>query len=93
MDIKINDKIKLKTFNKTSKRPTKCDEKENYWKLIGYTGKVVQDSKQGSIFADFSGEKRVLIQFDKNIKSLNLHCHNSIENSLWILVADLEILR
>jgi hypothetical protein len=53
----------------------------------------VQDPNQEGIYAEFSYEKRVLVQFDKSVKSLNLECHNNVENSLWINVKDLEILK
>lgn len=59
---------------------------ENYWLLVGERGTVVE-SPNGPYTG--GGETRVLVQFDKSVKSLGLECHNSVENALWVLVSDL----
>lgn len=61
---------------------------ENYWLLVGERGTVVESST-GAYSG--GGPPRVLVQFDKSVKSLGLECHNSVENALWILVSDLSL--
>jgi len=80
MKTEIGKKVKLNTFNGTSKPDDNCPPHENYWKLIGHTGNIVRKSDVKS---------RALVQFNQNVKSLGLECHNDIENSLWILESDL----
>jgi len=80
--IKLGTRVKLSKFNGTMDTPKNCDESENYWSLIGEYGKVVKEKNV---------RLRVLVQFE-NIKKLKfLHCHNEIENSLWILETDIEL--
>ena len=86
--IKENTKVKLKTFNGTSDSEPDCDDSENYWKLIGFTGAIAQDPNE----ANLNSGNRFLVKFDADIQSLGLHCHNNVENSLWILESDLEII-
>lgn len=89
--MQINQRVKLKSFNGKLKSDDIVHEKENYWKLIDKKGQIIQDPSQKNIYADFSNHPRVLVKFDDDIKSLNLHCHNSIANSLWILEDDLMV--
>ena len=55
----------------------------DYWKLIGEKGKVIND--------DAISEERVLVLFDKNLDDFKVANHNPINNSLWIKKTDLEI--
>jgi hypothetical protein len=87
---KKGEKVKLKTFNGRKTSPKSVSSSENYWKLIGQTGTIQQDPQDSSIFASFSKELRVLVKFDKELVTYGLIAHNKIENSLWILVSDLE---
>lgn len=89
----VGDRVKLKTFNGIRNATEESiDEQENFWKLIDETGVVVQDPEEETIYASFSKQKRVLVQFDCGMKNFNLICHNNVENSLWILETDLEII-
>lgn len=81
MKMKIGNKVKLNTFNGTTKPDEKCAPNENYWKLIGSFGKIVKGQ---------NAKSRFLVQFEKDVLSLGLECHNDIKNSLWILESDLE---
>ena len=81
MKMKIGNKIKLNTFNGTTKPDEECLPNENYWKLIGCLGKIVKGP---------NAKSRFLVQFEKDVLSLGLECHNDINNSLWILESDLE---
>ncbi|WP_264550165.1 hypothetical protein [Flavobacterium sp. N2820] len=78
-----NTVIKLKTFKGTLKPTTKVKDRENYWKLIGEKGIVIDE-------ADFNPEK-VLVVFEKNIDDFDLENHNPIKNSLYIDKKDLEL--
>jgi hypothetical protein len=90
--LEIGNRVLLKSFNGTTVPEENTRSDENYWKLISSTGTVVQDPTQKGIYAKYSKERRVLVQFDQSVKSINLECHNNVENSLWIRVEDLEIL-
>jgi hypothetical protein len=86
-------KVILITFNGRTHPDGQVDSCENYWELVGETGTVQQDPQGSSVYASFSKEPRVLVRFDKDIASTyGLIAHNAIENSLWILVSDLEII-
>ena len=78
-----NTLIKLKTFHGTSEPSIKVKHRENYWKLIGEKGVVLED-------ADFNLDK-VLVLFEKNLDDFDLENHNPIKNSLYIDKRDLEL--
>ena len=82
-------RVTLTTFNGSKASPSRCDPKEDYWKLIGIEGVVTQDPFKCCKYASFSNERRVLVKFDVCLESLGLCCHNGFENSLWIPVSDL----
>ncbi len=89
----IGQKVKLVSFNGMTHPDGKIDSSENYCKLVGETGTVQRDPQENSVYASFSKEPRVLVEFDKDIVStFGLISHNNIKNSLWILVSDLEII-
>lgn len=73
----------LKTFLGKLASSEKVGERENYWKLIGERGKVIDDTEINS--------GRVLVLFNKNLNEFGVENHNPIKNSLWIKKSDLEI--
>lgn len=73
----------LKTFLGKLTPSEKVQEKENYWKLIGEKGKVIDDIEI------ING--RVLVLFNKNLDEFGIENHNPIKNSLWIKKSDLEL--
>jgi len=79
----MGSKVRLKSFNGTLSSTDDCDPSENYWLLIGKTGVIVETINQ---------RNRLLIQFDIAVKKLGLHCHNRVENSLYILQDDLVLI-
>ncbi|WP_281336312.1 hypothetical protein [Flavobacterium eburneipallidum] len=83
MEIEKNTPIKLKSFLGILKPKKRIRENENYWKLIGEKGKVI-DKKEND-------NGRVLVLFDKNLDEFEVENHNPIKNSLWIKKTDLEI--
>lgn len=76
----IGAKVRLNTFNGGSKAPPGCDSRENYWVLIGLTGTILGFNRN---------QERYLVQFDKSVEALGLHCHNPEPNSLYVKGADL----
>lgn len=77
--IGVNSNVILKTFLGTENSEKPINANENYWKLIGQQGQVLE-----------LGEKRVLVKFKCDIDAFELENHNSIKNSLWILPTDLD---
>jgi hypothetical protein len=71
----------LKTFLGTTTPNKETVEAENYWKLIGQKGKVIDE--HGS-------NDRVLVLFESNLDDYQLENHNPTRNSLWIKITDLE---
>ena len=77
----LNAKIILTTFNGTAASPEECPHGENYWLLIGCTGRIAEAINQNG---------RVLVVFDESVSKKGLHCHNPVPNSLYILESDLK---
>ena len=82
--------VKLRSFNGLLKPKKEVESTENYWILIGAHGVIKQSPLEDSLYASFSKSKRVLVKFEEDLCSMGLEAHNEIENSLWILVSDLE---
>ncbi len=79
--LELNHRVQLRSFNGTEVSPNDCTPEENYWRLIGESGTIVEVVNH---------RKRVLVQFDQPVSVQGLHCHNPIKNSLYILESDLE---
>lgn len=77
--IGLNSDVILKTFLGTEYSRKRINQNENYWKLIGQQGQVLELE-----------EKRVLVKFNCDIDAFGLENHNPIKNSLWILTSDLD---
>ncbi len=82
MEIAKNTHAKLKTFLGTSTPDENTRSRENYRKLIGEMGKVID--------YDELDPNKVLVLFDKDLDNFWLENHNPIKNSLWIRISDLE---
>jgi hypothetical protein len=76
----LNAKVILSTFNGTATSPEACQNDENYWLLIGCSGRIVEAKNKNG---------RVLVLFDESVSEKGLHCHNPVPNSLYILASDL----
>ena len=88
MNFSIGDIVILKSFLGTNVAQEDIDEKENYWKLIGSKGRIIE--KKEKVHPAFPEKGlQVLVQFSKDLKELNLICHNKTPNSLWIFQSDL----
>ena len=74
-------RVILRTFNGASAAPTGCSPGNNFWRLIGEKGTVVEPVNSAG---------RVLVQWDEPVSRLGLHCHNPVPNSLYILASDLQ---
>lgn len=80
--MKKNTKIKLKSFLGTLVPERKINSHEDYWKLIGEKGEIIDDNE--------INDGRVLVLFDKNLDDFKIENHNPIKNTLWIKKTDLE---
>jgi hypothetical protein len=76
------DRIELKTFLGTLERRTKVYTENNFWRLIGEKGAVIEDVTRN---------ERALVMFEKNLDELEVANHNPIPNSLWIKPSDLRL--
>ncbi|MBA0885033.1 hypothetical protein [Flavobacterium undicola] len=83
MSIEKNTKVRLKSFLETQSPKAKTHPENNYWKLIGENGTVIDEIKNEN--------GRILILFDNDLDYFGVANHNPIKNSLWIKVEDLEI--
>jgi len=81
--MKKNTEVRLKSFLGTLTSKKKVFDDENYWKLIGEIGKIIDDVE--------INDGRVLVLFENNLDDLKVINHNPIKNSLWIKKTDLEI--
>ena len=90
--MKLGDKVKIVTFNETLHSTKELQPNEDYWKLLGSIGTIQKDPREKSLYASFSKQKRVLVTFDVDLKNMGLIAHNNINNSLWILESDLEVI-
>jgi hypothetical protein len=84
-EIRKNTEVKLTSFLGTLTSKKKVFDDENYWKLIGEKGKVIDD-------VEFN-DGRVLVLFENSLDDLNLINHNPIKNTLWIRKSDLDIVK
>lgn len=82
MKINKDTEVVLKSFLGTLTPTKKIFDDENYWKLIGQKGIVIDDETNNG---------RVLVLFKNNLDDFNVINHNPIKNSLWIKKTDLEI--
>ncbi len=78
----LSQRVVLSTVDGSTLTPKGTCKDEDYWKLIGCKGEVLD-------FGSGFHEGRVLVAFDKDPKELDLACHNPIPKSLWIKVTDL----
>jgi hypothetical protein len=79
-----NTKVILRSFNGTLSPSAERIPGENYWRLIGESGTVIEAP---------NARNRVLVKFDKAVSERGLVCHNPVPDSLYILATDLEVLR
>ncbi len=83
MKLEKGARIKLISFWGTLSPEKTVDDQENYWKLIGERGKVIDHAE--------NHDQKVLIVFDNDLDKFKVENHNPIKNSLWIKETDLEI--
>jgi hypothetical protein len=84
----VGERVVLRSFLGTQNPTGRVRDGENYWLLINSAGVVVSTEAMSNIGPHERGQ-RVLVQFDKDVTELGLHCHNEKPNSLWIFVSDL----
>ncbi|MDP1800410.1 MAG: hypothetical protein Q8L81_03610 [Bacteroidota bacterium] len=59
-------------------------DNENYWKLIGEKGKIIDDRE--------INDGRVLVLFENDLNYFGVENHNPVKNSLWIKKSDLKLI-
>ena len=79
----MDSKVRLITFQGLSNPPSDIDTCDNYWKLIGQCGTVIDN--------ELDDKEKVLVLFDVDLDNFQLANHNSIKNSLMIMIKDLEM--
>jgi len=88
-DATLGARVRLETFRGTrtsgAERPG-----EDYWRLIGSTGEIVDDD-DAHVGGRHAAGRRVLVRFDCNLGRLELECHNALPDTLWIFISDLVI--
>ena len=72
--------VVLQCFNGTAKGPPDERPSNDYWRMIGSNGVVLEPA---------NARGRVLVRFDKDVAALGLTCHNPEPNSLLIAESDL----
>lgn len=77
--MQINDKVTLISFLGTLTSDEPVNSNENYWKLIGQSGQIIEQ-----------GKERVLVKFNCDIDTFQLENHNPVKDSLWILRTDIQ---
>lgn len=90
--MKNGELVVLKTFNGLEAPRDEVRSHDNYWKLIGCSGIVVNENHPEFLPCPSAEFKRVLIGFDDILDCHGLANHNEIKNTIWILVSDLQLL-
>lgn len=90
MNFLLNDCVKVESFYGTKASANEVSLKQNYWKLINHTGKVIR-KREIAHLALSQIELQLLVQFDDEVEKYDLSCHNEEKNSFWILHSDLEL--
>jgi hypothetical protein len=78
--------FKLVSFNGSQLAPLDVEAYENYWRLIGQVGRILEADRPYGIDKD-----RVLVNFEPSLDGMGLENHNETPNSLWIRLSDLEV--
>ncbi|WP_432728902.1 hypothetical protein [Variovorax sp. W6] len=81
-------RVRLISFLGKPSAPSGVKVAENYWILIGNSGMAICN---GEGVWGLPGRSRYLVQFERNVESLGLHCHNEITNALWVEENDIEL--
>ena len=83
MKIRKNTPVRLKTFQGTIRSSEKINKLDDYWRLIGQRGVVIDDNLED--------KERVLVLFDNDLDDFQLANHNPVRNSLMVRRSDLEL--
>jgi hypothetical protein len=80
----IGSRVRLVSFNGRETPPNKIKFEENFWKLIGIDGEIIENVPKKGI-----QKNRLLVKFDVTLDDLGIHNHNELPDSLWIAGTDL----
>ena len=81
--------VRLASFQARASAPNGTPPHEDYWRLIGSSGEILETDSSDDEDYRFS---RYLVRFDVDVAVMGLVCHNPVPNTLWILKSDLRIL-
>lgn len=91
MNFLLNKQVKVESYYGAQTSSNEVGIKQNYWKLIGYIGKVIRKREIAHLtFNDI--QLQLLVQFGDEVNDCNLSSPNEEKNSFWILYSDLEVL-
>lgn len=79
-----NTQVILRSFLETIEPDEEVTDNENYWKLIGEKGKIIDDRE--------INDGRVLVLFENDLNYFGVENHNPVKNSLWIKKSDLKLI-
>jgi hypothetical protein len=82
-------RVILVTFNGSSSAPADTPPGEDYWKMIGSHGTLIDGKEESARFPSSGPEARVCVEFDCDPSLLGLESHNRVKKSLWIRCRDL----
>jgi hypothetical protein len=83
---RIGSLVKLVSFNGKKTQPKKFMPEENFWKLIGMDGRIIENDPKKGI-----SKNRLLVKFDLSLSDLGIPNHNELPDSLWIADTDLTL--
>lgn len=87
--MKAGTKVRLQSFSGLAASKARVPAGEDYWRLIGRAGAVVDSPEEKSSFTKVGPDARVCVRFDDDLRELDLEVHNRVPNSLWIRISDL----
>lgn len=82
--MELNTVVILKSFLGTQKSPKILHASNDFWKLTGQTGIIIDNNLQN--------KERVLVLFDQDLDQFLVANHKPIRNTLMIKMSDLECL-
>lgn len=82
-------RVTLVSFNGRHSAPADTPSNEDYWKLIGFHGTLIDGGDERAHFSSSGPDARACVEFDRDFSVLGLEAHNRVNKSLWILYSDL----
>jgi hypothetical protein len=90
--MKTGSRVIMVTFNGRNSAPANTFPNEDFWRLIGSRGKLIDSETERAHFPSSGPNARACVEFDCDVKSLGLEAHNFVQNSFWIRCSDLRLI-